>query len=42
MVDTVRGYLPPVARTFHAAVAEEENSRLYVLGGYNDEVRVEG
>lgn len=39
VVDVERGYQPPAARSFHAAVADEEAGRLYVLGGYNAEVK---
>lgn len=38
MVDVEKGYQPPSARSFHAAVADEQAGRLYVLGGYNGEV----
>lgn len=38
VVDVERGYQPPVARAFHAAVADDQAGRLFVLGGYNDEV----
>ena len=39
VVNVERGYQPPAARSFHAAVADEEAGRLYILGGFNGEVK---
>lgn len=38
VVNVERGYQPPAARAFHAAVDDEQAGRLYILGGYNTEV----